>query len=64
MYDRTRYKFGLIAFFTFCALAVAKHFLPGMSEVLIISASVPVVSYILSEGKYPSVPRGGNGESK
>ena len=50
-------KFGLVAFFTYIALAIAKQWLPGMDTALIIAASIPVVGYLMAESKYPTVPR-------
>jgi len=49
MNDKTRLKFGMIAFFSMLATAIAKHWLSGISETLVISACVPVVMYIIGE---------------
>jgi len=54
MSKRKRLKFGMIAFFTICGIAVLKNWLPGISETLVITGAVPVLSYILGDTFRPS----------
>lgn len=49
MNERTRLRFGMIAFFSMLVVAILKHWLPGISETIVISACVPVVMYIIGE---------------
>jgi len=49
MKEKTRLRFGMIAFFTMIAVAVLKNWFPGISVEIILGAAVPVTGYILGE---------------
>jgi len=55
---RTRWKLALITFAILIVSAYMKHWLPGISEELLITAAAPAVAYLWAETKRPS----GNGE--
>ena len=46
---RTRLIFGIVAFVGILIVATLKHWYPGISTELVISACVPVLGYILGE---------------
>jgi hypothetical protein len=54
MSKRTRFKFAIIAFFTFIACAVLKHWLEGLDVQILIIGAVPTLAYILGETFRPS----------
>lgn len=54
MTKRTRFKFAIIAFFTFIACAVAKHWLTGLDVQILVIGAVPTLAYIVAETKRPS----------
>jgi len=51
---RTRFKFAIIAFFTFIACAILKHWLEGLDVQILIIGAVPTLAYIYAESKRPS----------
>lgn len=54
MRKKTRFKFAMIAFFTFIGCAILKHFLPGLDvSILAIAAGAPL-AYIFAETKRKS----------
>lgn len=55
MTNKTRLKVGLIAFFTFVACAVAKHWLTGIDLEILAIGAIPTLAYIYAETKRPSV---------
>jgi len=55
MNKRTRFKFGLVAFFTFIACAILKNWLPGLDVQILVIGAVPTVAFIMAETKRPSV---------
>ena len=55
MTKRTRFKFGLVAFFTFVVCAIAKYWLTGLDVQILIIGAVPTVAFIMAETKRPSV---------
>ena len=57
MTKKTRFGFAMIAFFTFIACAVAKHWLAGLSVEILVIGAVPTLAYIVAETKRPSVGR-------
>jgi len=54
MNKQTRFKFGLLSFFSLLIVAILKHWLPGISDTIILSACVPIVTYMLGESFRPS----------
>lgn len=46
---KTRMKIGCVAFLIVMAAAIAKHWLPGISETMVAIASTTVLGYILGD---------------
>jgi len=55
MSKRTRFKFAIVAFFTFIACAVAKHWISGLDTEILIIGAIPSLAYILGETFRPSI---------
>ena len=49
MSKRTRLKFAVIAFFTLIAVAIIKHWLPGISDTVLGMATGTPLVYILGD---------------